>query len=87
MLFSCSVSYRASTSEPLFRQFRNGFLRSSEVGLVGSLYKGIFLRVSSDHLSVSNTPYRVAPREFKQWSTKPDSFTQDSSFFVLIDDS
>src|SRR5829696_6208905 len=29
MLFSCSVSYRASASEPLFRQFRDGVLRSS----------------------------------------------------------
>src|SRR5215212_341813 len=29
MLFSCSVSYRASASEPLFRQFPNGVLRSS----------------------------------------------------------
>jgi hypothetical protein len=31
MLFSCSVSYRASTSEPLFRQFHNGVLGSSHL--------------------------------------------------------
>src|SRR5215218_4725394 len=31
MLFSCSVSYRASTSEPLFRQFHNRVLRSTPV--------------------------------------------------------
>ena len=29
MLFSCSVGYRASTSEPLFRQFHDGVLGST----------------------------------------------------------
>ena len=30
MLFSCSVGYRASTSVPLFRQFHDGVLGSSQ---------------------------------------------------------
>ena len=38
MLFSCSVSYRATLSEPLFRQFLDRVLRSSRSPVFGESY-------------------------------------------------